>query len=363
MSNVRHHNTDATLAGMGPKLQVDPGLVHHRKIESLLGTSGSTIVSDLIAQISSSTPEWRREVLIDQIYSKVLLDAMRVWNIKPLEQVLAEQNGHLFCSIVRLHPCPDIYKADRVSARCHHAYGTSYQVELQFSTSRVRADTLRSRLAEGGEFAVVGQYSTRNQSTLVFVALLIGFPNLHDTGTGDLLWSLYTDHYRVHLEDFTEFSAVKDVLLPEDFGEMEKISETAFKRCLGRILSESTPKDWGGEASDFFTSHLHIGSQRVTAAFLLKGPAKFSPMNLRHLGKNGDQIVRLSKEPADVLVVQHCHDILPNVHETLKLFATQPSNPKRYCLVDGRESLRLLQAYGQLERAIAESCKPTRDAA
>ena len=342
---------------MGAKLHADPGLVHHRKIESLLGTTGSTIISDLIAQIAPSTPDWRKEVLIDQIYSKVLLDVMHLWKIKTLEQTLAEQSGHLFCSIVSVHPCRDIYTSDRISARCRHSYGTNYQVELQFSTSRVRADTLRSRLAEGGEFAVVGQYATRRESTLVFDALLIGFPNLHDTGTGDLLWSLYTDHYRVHLEHFKEFSAVKTSPMPATFDEMKSISESAFKRCLGRILSESTPKDWGGEASDFFTSHLHIGDQRVTAAFLLKGPAKFSPMTLRHLGKNGDQIVRLSKEPAEVLFVQHCHDILPNVQETLKLFATQPSNPKRYCLIDGRESLRLLQAYGQLDIAMQESRK------
>jgi len=30
----------------------------------------------------------------------------------------------------------------------------------------------------------------------------------------------------------------------------------------------------------------------MTAAFLLKGPARFVPMGLNHLGKNNDQIVR-----------------------------------------------------------------------
>jgi len=30
----------------------------------------------------------------------------------------------------------------------------------------------------------------------------------------------------------------------------------------------------------------------MTAAFLLKGPARFAPMGLNHLGKNNDQIVR-----------------------------------------------------------------------
>ena len=75
-------------------------------------------------------------------------------------------------------------------------------------------------------------------------------------------------------------------------------------------------------------------------------------MNLNHLGKNNDQIVRLSHEPAQVLIVQHCHDILPSVRETLRAFAVQPSRPRRYCLIDGRESLRLLHAYGLFEKAL-----------
>jgi hypothetical protein len=41
-------------------------------------------------------------------------------------------------------------------------------------------------------------------------------------------------------------------------------------------------------------------------------------MGLNHLGKNNDQIVRLSREPADVLIVQHSHEILPAVRETLE---------------------------------------------
>ncbi|OFX15941.1 MAG: hypothetical protein A2Z18_00045 [Armatimonadetes bacterium RBG_16_58_9] len=75
-------------------------------------------------------------------------------------------------------------------------------------------------------------------------------------------------------------------------------------------------------------------------------------MGLNHLGKNNDQIVRLSHEPADVLFVQHCHDILPAVRETLRAFAVQPSNPRRYCLIDGRDSLRLLCAHGLYETAV-----------
>jgi hypothetical protein len=138
---------------------------------------------------------------------------------------------------------------------------------------------------------------------------------------------------------------------------MRLVSENAFKLCLARILGDSVTSDWGGETSDYYTSHIHLRGRRVTAAFLLKGPARFAPMNLDHLGKRNDQIVRLANEPAQVLFVQHSHDILSPVRETLRAFAVQPGRNRRYCLIDGRDSLRLLQAYDLYDYALEISAK------
>lgn len=338
-------------------MTVDPGFVHHRKIETILGEAGTEIFNTEISKIPISTPEWRKEVVIDHIYTRITLDFCKVNGVKTLEEALLDQNGHLVCSIVKTHRCEDVYNAERAIVKCEKFEGSGFEVELHLTTSRIQGSTLKSRLYEGGEFVVIAQFSSMKSNVLVFEPLIIGFPYMADAQTGDLLWERYTDFYHMHLEQFDEFAIVKDFELPSEFGVMKGIEEKVFKACLGKMLSESTPKDWGGETSDFYTSHLHINGTRVTAAFALKGPAKFSPMTLSHLGKNSDQIVRLSKEPADILIVQHCHDILPVVEETLKVFATQPSNPRRYCLIDGRESLRLLNAFGLTEWAIDESRK------
>jgi hypothetical protein len=214
---------------------------------------------------------------------------------------------------------------------------------------------LRSHLYDGGEFAIVAEYFALEGNKLIFHPLIMGFPYLEDVNTGNLSWTRSGDYYRLYLEDFDEFSQIKEYEIPAEFDAMKNIKESVFKEALGKVLSESTPKDWGGEASDFVTSHLHIKGKRTSAAFLLKGPAKYSPMTMSHLGKNGDQIVRLAHEPAEILIIQHCHDITSAVIETLKVFATQPSNPRFFCLIDGRESLRLLNAFGLMEWAINES--------
>jgi hypothetical protein len=154
------------------------------------------------------------------------------------------------------------------------------------------------------------------------------------------------------IEDVDQFSAVRDFEVPTDFQVMQQISEQAFKQCLVEILGDEAKRDWGGEASDHFSSHVSLNGKRTTAAFLLKGPAHFAPMGLNHLGKNNDQICRLANEPAGLLVVQHCHEILPPVRATLRAFAVRPGQERRYCLIDGRDSLRLLMAYDKLEHAL-----------
>ncbi len=340
------------------QLIVDPGFVHHRKIQTILQQQGTEIINSQIANIPASVPEWQKPVHINHIYTRTLLQFCKSIGINTLEQILLEQRGRLFCSIVKLKPCGELYSEPRAVLEAEPFEGSDLSVEFHVTCRRVTGDTLKSRLSSGGEFAIVAERFALDGNKLIFHPLIMGFPYLADVKTRDFSWTTrYSDYYRIHLEDFEEFSKVKDFDMPADFDAMEQIKESVFKAALGKILKESTSKDWGGETSDFVTSHLHLKGERVSAAFLLKGPAKYSPMTMNHLGKNGDQIVRLAHEPANILVVQHCHDITSAVIETLKRFATQPSNPRFFCLIDGRESLKLLNAYGLTEWAINESKK------
>lgn len=71
-------------------------------------------------------------------------------------------------------------------------------------------------------------------------------------------------------------------------------------------------------------------------------------MTIADLGKNGDQIDRLSGTAADLLVVQHCHAIRAPVENMLRVYASDPRNPRRYMLVDGFDTLRILSYFGYL---------------
>lgn len=196
---------------------------------------------------------------------------------------------------------------------------------------------------------VIGQEQNRYEAQ----AYAIGF--LHDelfepSLPGDPLHAL-ENHMEVFATQIDAFKSAARINTPtaRELGRLEDISEVAIKEAFATILGEPfVPKDWGGERSDLTTSQLTIEGSRMVAAFAFKGPARFGPMTVAHLGKNGDQIFRLFSEPADIVVLQHCHEITQPVRAHMRAFATSIHNPRPFCLIDGAETVRILKANNVL---------------
>jgi hypothetical protein len=338
---------------LGLSHTIDPGFVNRRKIQTLLGQNGMSIIDEAIKNIPKEH-NWLDDVRIDNIFTEVTLSFCKVNEIKTLSEVLTSECGTLFCSTEDFAPCENIYKEKRTIAKIIPKGNYDKEIEVHFTTSRVTADTLLCQLHKGHSLSIIAELNEKKGNKLIFHPYIMGAPWLHTENpkwTAKVMW-LGQNFYENFIEDFNEFSKVKEIEDPKDFGIMEKISEFAFKSCIAEILGDKTQKDWGGETSDHYTTHIRLKGKRFKAAFIFKGPSRFAPMDLNHLGKNNDQIYRLTKEPADIFFVQHCHEINQAVRETLRAFTVQPSNPKRYCLIDGRDSLRLLKAYNLLDKAL-----------
>jgi hypothetical protein len=340
------------------KHAIDPGFVNRRLCDTVLGERAVKAIDEEIRALPD-LPQGLYEARIDRIYTKYALGFCQVNEVRTLGEVIHDHNGSMFCSTEPVGPCPEIYSSDseRLVSPWQPYREAEVTVEFHYSRQHVRGDTLRSELAKGSEVCIIGHLPQHRsgEQKLVFQPLVIGFPWLH---TADPTWAdrviwLSRNFYEHFVEDFVEFAKVNEHDKPKSPDLMKHITERAFKRALAAILGDAATGDWGGETSDFVTAHLHLGSQRVTGAFLLKGPGSgFSPMLMTHLGKNADQIYRLAQEPASVLFVQHCHDVASAVRATLRAFAVQPSHPRRYCIVDGRDSLWLLQSYDLYEQAL-----------
>lgn len=342
-------------------MAIDPGFVHRRKIETVIRDPGMRLVDQYIKELPE-LPDWQREVRIDHIYSKVLIGLCEGMDVPPLGQLLNEKRGRLFRSTETLEASAEIYDEPR-AVNVIETPGYDLRAELHYTTERVSSSTLKSELARGDEVAVIAELERKDGDRLIFHPLVMGGPWLYPKDDAldeaEAMWWGYSMG-EIFVDDIDELSKAADIASSDEWKVMERISEKAFKQCLAEILFEEAPKDWGGEQSDLYSGDLRLGGKRTTAAFLLKGPAKFQPMSLNTLGKNNDQIVRLSKEPAELLVVQHCHDVDQAVRDTLRAFAIQPGGMRRrYCVIDGKDSYKILKAYGKLDQAIESTAAET----
>jgi hypothetical protein len=86
---------------------------------------------------------------------------------------------------------------------------------------------------------------------------------------------------------------------------------------------------------------------------MLKGNGlKSQTMEIKHCGKNGDQVVRLFQNPADLFIVQFVGNISEAViHHAQSELAKLKSQGKEahYLVMDGQDTARVLHAYGHLK--------------
>lgn len=96
------------------------------------------------------------------------------------------------------------------------------------------------------------------------------------------------------------------------------LREQLVKEYIAKIIGEPyLDTDWGGELSDILSSRIELDGQRVAGAFLLKGAGSKQKLKPGDLGKNGDQIRRLSKQDVELYVVQHVGEFDEAVRDQL----------------------------------------------
>jgi len=151
----------------------------------------------------------------------------------------------------------------------------------------------------------------------------------------------------VSVDDIDSFSKVKKI------GSMPYIfrAESEIKSLFKKILKERGHfQDWGGEPNDLF-SHVKIKNKRYSVAFAFKGKSKKKIKKLmpKDMGKNGDQIYRMFRSPANVFFVQFVGQIDESVLSLMEQLAISKSyttsNPIFYGIIDGDDTSRIFSAY------------------
>ncbi|MBF0164376.1 MAG: hypothetical protein HQM01_07750 [Magnetococcales bacterium] len=223
-----------------------------------------------------------------------------------------------------------------------------WKLVVSFSHRHLLSESSWSQLSGRKHFFVFGVVDNVNDAEITMIPLIIATPynNVGMFSSEQELWRFGREIYVDYLDSFSEVQNVKRSRSEKDLEILRKIPERSIKLAFAEIIGEArVPKDWGGERSDLFSSCVVMNGNRVSTAFIFKGPSQFKPMTMAELGKNGDQIERLYTEPADLMVLQHCHEITLPVRSNMRTYAQRAGNLKICCIIDGYDTLRILKAY------------------
>lgn len=153
---------------------------------------------------------------------------------------------------------------------------------------------------------------------------------------------------QIHIDDIDSFSKVNGV----NSRTINPIYESKMKEFLKKAFGEKGKfTDWGGETDDLFSTRMKMNGKRVSVALGLKGKATSGILTPKKMGKNGDQIQRLFKSPAQVLLVQYGGQIAESVLDQMKTQAIAKSVTENtriyYGIIDGQDTSRLIIAYSK----------------
>lgn len=160
----------------------------------------------------------------------------------------------------------------------------------------------------------------------------------------------------ISIDEIDSFTRVSDVpsAAIERLQYPLQVYEDHVKAAIHSIIGEpfATPHS-SAEISDINSTRVQLGGRRTAAAFLLKGKGLGKPvMQVQDLGSQGNQIVKLSRSEADLLVVQYVGQIAEDVKVHLRQAVNDlrlSGRPAVGSVWDGAETARLLRAHGWLD--------------
>ena len=222
-----------------------------------------------------------------------------------------------------------------------------YDLSGQLSNDHLYSQTSSTVLSGKRRMLIAGQFEFRKNKVEVFPFIIGDMVEDH----GDLLRASFSQTVRLYPDQIDQFSLMRRQrpTAAAELPSLLQISEDEVKKAFATIIGEPfVPKDWGGEKSDLSTSRITIDGERRTAAFIFKGPSVPGEMHPANMGKRGDQLVRAFEEPVDLIVIQHCNKVANTVVRMAEALCCDLRRPRRYCIIDGADTLQILKAYDKL---------------
>lgn len=248
-------------------------------------------------------------------------------------------------------------------------YDYGKDVFIEFDPHHFLSRTERAQHGEPSTTSVMCHLDLVKDDLLSATALVMGTPSFthfRNHGAALELSDHAPDWFETWPEDIIELAACADIAPPADSVWRKALAEipTAFVyQALVEILGGARLARRQGEDganSLMIAAGVHrkyvepdpdlekTGDGATPAAMVVVADTagrEAAPADLRD---RPDAMAALSATPAELWIVQHCNTIGADIREMVREFAVRPHAPRRFCLIDGADTWRILKAYGKL---------------
>jgi len=337
---------------LAPYLHVDPCYVNVSKCLRVFGGH----FREYYMQTSVKEPTPMAQVFNNHLLVTYACDAARDRRVVPLAEALADPRpGELFCSTEIVEGSSSARQGGQVARnRLRLPWPETRTVYIQYETYNCLSDVELRRMSEVQRLAMLCQIDIVKDDEIVAAPLFLGTETFdHFRNEEDAL--ALTNHAESWFE-----------CLPFDLGgfaggaSTPPVEEAVWRDALGRyapqvvdetlvgLLSTAPPPETREDWVDIAFAETDLAGTPVGIAMLRLDHPADETLDTATLFDAGNALVRLAQTPADVLVVQHAGALADDVRPALREVAVPPHHPRRYCLIDGGDTYRILKAAGAL---------------
>jgi hypothetical protein len=332
------------------RIALEPYFLHEELVHILIGPD--RMATALARAASMPNPK----AAVPYVLASVLAEALPAMGVGELQRSLYEQTLRVG-QVVGIEQVFDFRRARErdatgdkpVDFRATLNTDGTVMTAGSFNSARLASASAAGHLTGEKRVYLIGTVTDWDGTSIELRPAFIGVRSFIND---DRSTSFQTESdFRIYPSEIDQFNVV-DFRCPISLEELKAVlavPEERVKNTVADLIGEAyVHKDWGGERSDLYTSRVYARGRQLSAAWLFKGPGYPRPMTVRALGKPGDQIVRLFSEPAELLVLQHCHEITPAVINMMETYAHDLRNPRKYMIIDGADTGRILRSQSLL---------------
>ncbi len=332
------------------RIALEPYFLHQEQVQALIGPQRT---ASALAQVASRD---NPEVAAPYVLATALAEALPALGISELLKSAHEQAIHVgrVVGIEEEFIFRRAKDSDAPGVRPVDFAAVADADEPLFLKGSFNSARQTSASAAGGltgrrRVYLIGTVTDLSEARIEIRPAFIGIRSFieDDDPASDVMNS----RLRIYPSEIGQFCGVdfRCPVTPAELKAVLTVPEEKVKIAIADLIGEAyVPKDWGGERSDLYTSRVFARGRQISSAWLFKGPGYPHRMTVRALGKPGDQITRLFSEPAELLILQHCHEITPSVVSMMEAYSYDLRNPRKYMIIDGADTSRILKSQGLL---------------